>query len=70
MLILLVIISSYLASPRRITVLVNFQAIPLISLAETSSNPDIFFTDDAAQKISFFLTMYSHLNSSAISLFL
>ena len=30
--------------------LVNFQAILLISLGETSSNRDIFFTDDAAKK--------------------
>ena len=34
----MVIISSYPASPRRITVLVNFQAILLISSGETSSN--------------------------------
>ena len=48
----MVIISSYPASPRRITVLVNFQAIILlISSAETSANRDIFFTDDAAKKI-------------------
>jgi len=33
-----------------ITVLVNFQAILLISSGETSSNCDIFFTDDAAKK--------------------
>ena len=46
-----VIISSYPASPSRITVLVNFQAILLISSCETSSNRDIFFTDDAAKKI-------------------
>ena len=46
----MVIISSYPASPRRITVLVNFQAIFLISSGETSSNRDIFFTDDAAKK--------------------
>ena len=32
-------------------VLVNFQAILLISSGETSSNRDIFFTDDAAKKI-------------------
>jgi len=38
--------SSYPASPRRITVLVNFQAILLISSGESSSNRDIFFTDD------------------------
>ena len=38
--------SSYPASP----VLVNFQAILLISSGETSSNRDIFFTDDAAKK--------------------
>ena len=39
-----------LASPRRITVLVNFQAILLISSGVTSSNCDIFFTDNAAKK--------------------
>ena len=39
----LVIISS------RITVLVNFQAILLISSGETSANRDIFFTEDAAK---------------------
>jgi len=44
-----VIISSYPASPRRITVLVNFQAILLIFSGETSSNRDIFFTEDAAK---------------------
>jgi len=47
----LVIISSYRASPRRITVLVNFKAILLISSGETSSNRDIFFTEDAAKKL-------------------
>ena len=31
-------------------ILVNFQAILLISSGETSSNRDIFFTDDAAKK--------------------
>ena len=46
----LVTISSYPASPRRITVLVNFQAILLIFSGETSSNRDIFFTEDAAKK--------------------
>ena len=46
----LVIVSSYPASPRRITVLVNFQAIVLISSGETSSNRDIFFIDDAAKQ--------------------
>ena len=46
----MVIISSYPASPRRITVLVSFQAILLISSGETSSNRDIFFTDDAAKQ--------------------
>ena len=58
-----VIISSYPASPRRITVLVNFQAILSIFSGETSSNRDIFFTEDAAENffptskfaISFFL---------------
>jgi len=45
----LVIISSYPASPRRITVLVNFQAILLIFSGETSSNRDIFFTKDAVK---------------------
>ena len=44
------IISSYPASPRRITVLVNFQAILLISSRETYSNRDFFFTEDAAEK--------------------
>ena len=43
------VISSYPASPRRITVLVNFQAILLIFSGETSSNRDIFFTEDAAK---------------------
>ena len=46
----MVIISSYPASPRRITVLVNFQAILLIFTGETSSNRDIFLTEDAAKK--------------------
>ena len=45
-----VIISSYPASPRRITVLVNFQAILFIFSGETSSNRDFFFTDDVAKK--------------------
>ena len=40
----------YPASPRRITVLVNFQAILMISSGETSANRDIFFTDEAAKK--------------------
>ena len=46
----LVIINSYPASPRRITVLVNFQAILLTFSGETSSNRDIFFTEDPAKK--------------------
>ena len=46
----MVIISSYQASPRGITVSVNFQAILLIFSGETSSNRDIFFTEDAAKK--------------------
>ena len=46
----LVIFSSYPASPRRITVLVNFQAILLISLGESSANRDTFFTNDTAKK--------------------
>ena len=46
----MVIISSYPASPRRITVLVNLQAILLIFSGETSSNQDIFFTEDAAKQ--------------------
>ena len=46
----MVIISSYPASPRRITVLVNFQVILLIFSAETSSNRDIFFKEDATKK--------------------
>jgi len=37
-----------------ITVLVNFQAILFIFLGETSSNRDIFFTEDAAK--TFFRT--------------
>ena len=37
-------------SPRRITVLVNFQAILSIFSGETSSNRDIFFTEDTAKK--------------------
>ena len=41
--------SSYLANPRRITVLVNFQAILLILSGETSLNRDIFSTEDAAK---------------------
>ena len=45
----LVIISSYPASPRRITVLVNFQAILLIFSGETSSNREFLFTDDAVK---------------------
>jgi len=44
------IISSYPASPRRITVLVNFQAILSLFSGETSSNRNIFFTEDAAKK--------------------
>ena len=47
----LVIISSYPASLRRITVLVNFQAILLIFSGETSSNRDLFFTEDVAKNI-------------------
>ena len=42
---------SYPASPRRITVLVNFQEILLLFSGETSSNRDIFFTEDATKKI-------------------
>ena len=49
----MVIISSYPASPRRITVLVNFQAILLIFAGETSSNRDIFFTDDGRRETIF-----------------
>ena len=47
---LMVIISSYPASLRRITVLVNFQAILLIFSGETYTNRHIFFTEDAAKK--------------------
>ena len=43
-------ISSSPASPRRITVLVNFLAILFIFSGETSSNRDFFFTDYVAQK--------------------
>ena len=46
----MVIISSYPASSRRISVLVNFQAILLIFSGKTSSIRDIFFTEDAAKK--------------------
>ena len=60
-----IIISSYLASPRRITVLVNFQAILLIFSGETSSNCDIFFTEDPA--IRFFPTSKFQLKKFAIS---
>ena len=45
----MVIISSYPASLRRVTVLVNFQAILLNFSGETSSNRDILFTEDAAK---------------------
>ena len=62
----MVIISSYPASPRRITVLVNFQAILLISSGETSSNHDIFFTDDAAKKIFSDLQNLSTRNSPSV----
>ena len=72
---IMVIIRSYPASPRRITVLVNFQAIFLISSGETSSNRDTFFTDDAAKKffppskisaqeIQFFLICMVKLNDN------
>jgi len=46
----LAIIGQYPASPRGITVLVNFQAIFLIFSGETSSNREIFFTEDAVKK--------------------
>ena len=62
----LVIISSYPASPRRITVLVNFQAILLISLGETSSNRDILFTDDATKKFISQLQNFSTRNSTSV----
>ena len=63
----LVIISSYPASPRRITVLVNFQAILLISSGETSSNRDIFFTEDAAKK--FFSNLQNFITRNSPSVF-
>ena len=59
-------ISSYPASSRRITVLVNFHAILLIS-GETSSNRDIFFTDDAAKQLFFSdLQNFSTRNSPSV----
>ena len=60
------IISSYPASLRRITVLVNFQAILLISSGETSSNRDIFFTDDAAKQFFSDLQNFSTRNSPSV----
>jgi len=62
----LVIISSYLASPRRITVLVNIQAILLIFLGETSLNRDILFIEDAAKNFSSDLQNFSTRNSPSI----
>ena len=62
----LVIISSYPASPRRITVLVNFQAILLIFLGETFSNRDIFFTEDAAKNFFSDLQNFSTRNSPSV----
>ena len=62
----LVIISSYPASPRRITVLVNFQAILLISSGEPSSNRDIFFTDNAAKKNFSDIQDFSTRNSPSV----
>ena len=50
----------------RETVLVNFQAILLISSGETSSNPDIFFTDDAAKKIFSDLQNFSTRNLPSV----
>ena len=49
-----------------ISVLVNFQAILLISSGETSSNRDIFFTDDAAKKIFSHLQNFSTRNSPSV----
>jgi len=60
------IIRSYPASPRRITVLVNFQAILLISSGETSSNRDIFFIDDAAKFFFSDLQNFSTRNSPSV----
>ena len=62
----MVIISSYPASPRRITVLVNFQAILLTSSGETSANRDIFFTKDAAKKNFSDLQNFSTRNSPSV----
>ena len=62
----MVIISSYPASPRRITVLANFQAILLISSCETSSNRDFIFTDDAAKKIFPTSKISEQKNSSSV----
>ena len=62
----MVIISSYPAIPRRITVLVNFQAILLIFSGETSSNCDIFFTEDAAKNFFSDFQNFSTRNSPSV----
>ena len=62
----MVIISSYPACPRRITVLVNFQAILLLLSGETSSNRDIFFTEDAAKIFFSDLQNFSTRNSPSV----
>ena len=59
-------VGSYPASPRRITVLVNFQAILLIFSGETSSNRDIFFTEDAAKNFFSDLQNFSTRNSPSV----
>jgi len=46
--------------------LVNFQAILLISSGETSSNRDIFFTDDAAKQFFSDLQNFSMRNSPSV----
>ena len=61
------IISSYPASLRRRTVLVNFQAILLIFSGQTFSNRVIFFTEDAAK--FFFSDLQNFITRNAPSVF-
>ena len=60
---ILVIISSYPASPRRITVLVNFQATLLIFSSETCSNRDVFLYRRRREKMFSDLQNFSTRNS-------
>ena len=59
-------VGPYPGTPRRITVLVNFQAILLIFSGETSSNRDISFNDDAAKKIFPTSKNFSTRNSPSV----